>query len=762
MKKIATILALAAAVCLVGCNDDIDDLQREVDELKSRVTALETQVAVLNSNVEAVQALAQQGATITKVEQAEDGTYTITLSNGEVVTLKQGSEAEAVVPVVAVDAEGYWVVDYRDGAGFVRIVVEGEPVKAVAADGITPCFRVDGEGLWEVSYDGGASYEKVLDTHGQPVSAIGSGEVTDKFFSEVKVEDDCLKITLLTGEQIAVPILPDFYCRIVATEGVQKFTPTQAVDFNVEIRGVEHVFLSAPDGWKTQLSEIVEDKAILTVTAPEAVRALADNTKDVTILATAGYYAIIAKIQVELEGGVVVVPPTVIGVTEVASTATESSLTFAVEVSEDADAWRWLCQEASLEAPNASAVAITGQLGEGTEVTVTGLNPETQYVLYVIAVKNPSVYSEVANAVATTTARIDTNDYYTAGVTIDGVTYSKESDGAQLLKLAADATEATAFAPSVGGVLFLEDESDSFDFVQSSSQALVKDVVVIGRYADHKIPVTIEKYSALRNRDGKIIFKNLKINTTAITNYVFNCGSASQEGGVGTLIFEDCEIDYQKIFITFNNSAADAFVGNLIFRNCKIRYDGTATSHTFMISQSHVTALDKFQQILFENNILYAKNTDVCASSLYRQDNASSQNGPSNCKVVFNNNTVVDFISFGAGQGCAYFEMGMYGSLECKNNLFYSGQTDKYPSIMRCYTDYGEAWPSTDISSTASMSYGTKGWKLFFYGTEGSYYPAGTNTTFQKASSTPLSTVDKDNGTFVKAAEFAAYGSTLE
>ena len=62
-------------------------------------------------------------------------------------------------------------------------------VKAVAEDGTTPRFRIDeATGYWQVSYDGGTSFENVKDTKGQPVKAIGSGTVTDKFFEEVKVD----------------------------------------------------------------------------------------------------------------------------------------------------------------------------------------------------------------------------------------------------------------------------------------------------------------------------------------------------------------------------------------------------------------------------------------------------------------------------------------------------------------------------------------------------------------------------------------------
>ena len=81
------------------------------------------------------------------------------MSNGEVITLHQGSTATAVIPVIGIDAEGYWTVDYKDGKGFVRIEVDGKPVKAAAADGVTPKFRIDADSCWEISYDGGKSWE---------------------------------------------------------------------------------------------------------------------------------------------------------------------------------------------------------------------------------------------------------------------------------------------------------------------------------------------------------------------------------------------------------------------------------------------------------------------------------------------------------------------------------------------------------------------------------------------------------------------------
>lgn len=757
--------AVAALACLAGCNE-YDELRSDIDSLESRITALETQVKALNENVEALAALSEKGATISKVEQAADGSYTITLSNGEVITLKQGSEAEAVIPIIGIDSEGYWVVDYRDNAGFVRILVDGKPVKASATDGVTPLFRISDSGNWQVSYDGGASYSDVLDTEGKPVNAIGTGEVTDKFFESVTTDGDYLRIKLLTGEELSVPIVPDFLCSIIAPEGIQHFTSEQTQRYEVNIRGVESTFITAPDGWKAQLSDAVGEKATLTVTAPktqQSSRSLADNSRDVAILAVAGNYATIAKIQVEVEGDVVVTPASVVAAEFVEAAATESTLTFKVTVSDDADGWMYLCLPASEPAPEANTIAASGKSTTSEEVTIDNLKADSEYTLYVVAVKG-TTYSEVTSVNGKTTKMLDTNDYYSVGVEINGTSYNSQSEGAKLLEVTEDATENVVVTLSEGGVLFLGDLSDSFNFTTASSQALQNDLVVIGRYADRKTTLDLGFYCALRNRTGKVIFKNIKLNTSAITNYVFNCGSAAQQGGIDTIIFEDCEINYNKLFITMYNAAADSFLKNIIFRNCKIRYDGKESSHTFIISQVDA-GLSSFEKMHFENNIFYALNSTLTASAIYHQNNVQNQasltGSLENCDIVFNNNTMVDYICFGSATGSSYFTVGKYGSLQIKNNIFYSCETTKYPSLVRVYNAY-DVWPSWEVSATENICYGTAGWKLFYYTGDWTTYPEGGNKTITKASESPLTTIDKSNGTFVKATAYESFGSTLK
>lgn len=406
MKKYLILIFVALAAVFQSC-DNNDDLWDAIDDLKSRVQALETQVDALNGNIEALQKL-YGGATISKVENV-GGKYVVTLTNGETIELVQGSEAEAVIPIVSINDKGEWQVSTDNGATFTSL-----GVKAVAEDGTTPRFRIDeATGYWQVSYDGGMSFENVKDTKGQPVKAIGSGTVTDKFFEEVKVDGSDLYIKLLGGEELRIPIVSDFFCRIITpTEGVQTFDAGATKRFVVEIRGVEQVKLSAPEGWTARLTDAVDERAELIVTAPAAVtRATADTSKDVAIEAfAAGGLSTVAKIQVE-STGTAPAAPTVAVTNSATVEPTQSALTFDVAPSANADGWKYLCLKSTEVAPDADKVLADGTAGAGTSVTVENLEANTAYTIYVVAYAG-DLTSEVASVGNTTAAEvIDQNDY---------------------------------------------------------------------------------------------------------------------------------------------------------------------------------------------------------------------------------------------------------------------------------------------------------------------------------------------------------------
>jgi len=740
MKKMLTILALAAACCFAGCNDDTDDLWDEVNGLKSRVEALETQVQVLNDNIEALSALAQQGATITDAKE-ENGTWTLTLSNGQVVTLKQGSEAEAVVPVMGIDTEGYWVVDYRDGKGFVRILVDGKPVKSTAVDGFTPKFRIDANSCWEVSYDGGEHYESVLGADGKPVSAVGSGEVTDKFFADVKVEGDLFHVELLTGQSFDIPIVPDFYCRIVAPDGVQVFSSKETKRFEVQVNGVENVLISAPDGWSAQLTDMVDGKATLVVTAPETTRALADNTKDVTLLATAGYYACIAKIQVETAGGVVVTPPSVTSIAAVPESIGETSLTFTVEVSDDADAWMYLLQESSVAAPEASAIAASGKSGAGNEVTVSGLTASTGYVLYVIAIKNPNTYSEVkASDPVTTREHRDYVDYYEEGIVIDGVRY--DSSNSVLVQ------ESTAIAQN--GVYFLDPADGAEITLKANGANGVGQLVLIGRKSNVKPEVTVNGIVSMSAKDASdgFVFKNVKLNATKHTNYVFNFDGVSDV--FDRFIMEDCEMEtpLDKPFSYFSKAGG---IKKIMLTRNRIHINLSASDKQFNLFNFGGNCLVEDMSVVeFTDNVIYSDQDKVAKGFVCGLPNKAN----ASLTVKMFNNTLVNYV----GNPNAYVSAGAIGGITISKNAFWVmtayGTTSYLCKILAASTAV------LDLSDNVIFGLKEKGLWSSHTGT----LPTGMDKkpALKVEETDPFASMNFKTGQFVLNAEHSGYGSSLK
>ncbi|MGM9791118.1 MAG: PL29 family lyase N-terminal domain-containing protein [Candidatus Cryptobacteroides sp.] len=373
LNKIVSLFSAAALLFSAAGCADLTELENRLDNLESRVKAIETQLPALNANIEALAELAG-GATINSVE-LKDGVYTITLTNGDVITLTQGSIGVANAPVMSVDKDGYWMVDYGSGATYV--LKDGQKVKATGDNGVTPIIGVDAEGYWTVSYDGGATYERVKGADGQPVPAVPS-EGADEYFTDVKTDEDGnLVITMKNGESLVVPVLADFLFSIEA-DGLQVLQAGETRIFNVTSKGVASAAIVAtPSGVEATLAE-----SSLTVRALASTKATADSRTDVAVLALSkAGYAALAKLQVKVEGAVA--PDTTPKVTLAAGEATTSSLTFSVAL-DNADSYKYILTDG--EAPDAAKVIAEGTESSEATLTVTGLAPETEYTLYVVAI----------------------------------------------------------------------------------------------------------------------------------------------------------------------------------------------------------------------------------------------------------------------------------------------------------------------------------------------------------------------------------------
>ena len=176
---------MLAVLVFAGC--DTDDLRNDIDDLKNRVESLEAQVASINENMNALRVLIDGNKTISSYTYDETtGAYTLTLSDGNVITLTQGVTGTVNYPSIGIDENGNWTVN-------------GESLgqQAVGQNGATPEFRIEeSTNYWQVKF-GAGEWQYVVNSNGDKVQAttetINNG---DQFFKSVEVKDGYLVVVL--------------------------------------------------------------------------------------------------------------------------------------------------------------------------------------------------------------------------------------------------------------------------------------------------------------------------------------------------------------------------------------------------------------------------------------------------------------------------------------------------------------------------------------------------------------------------------------
>lgn len=370
-----------------------------------------------------------------------------------------------------------------------------------------------------------------------------------------------------------------------------------------------------------------------------------------------------------------------------------------------------------------------------------------------------------------TVATSITNDYYTGGVEIEGVIYDQDSPGKTLQT--ADEADKEITISSNFSAYFLD--GGDYNFVTpTGDKVLQSNTVFIGRYADRKTKVRLQNRFILRNRTAVFAFKNLDIDASSMDyDQLFTMTAAT--GGAGTLIFEDCDITFgnnKNLLATYSSVTEDTYIENIIFRNCRLRYEpGEENNYALIKLTNHIkSGLANFKTLVFENNVIYSKvkGNTTGVSLFYQQPPQAGATGSlSNLKITCRNNTFLDLIATGsggtnpAGMGSAYFQVDQIGSVEFTGNMLYSEASDKYATIMRVTHDYGSTWDHINLGRTENATVGTKGWKLYFDGTNTptSYYPE--KQTYPQKQDSPLSEYDPANGIFKVSPAYDGYGSTL-
>lgn len=249
--KIYKYIGVALMVLSLGaCKTD--DLERDIDALKDRVTAMEAKVDRLNESMNMIRVALDGNKTIQSYTENEDGSYTLTLSDGNTITLTQGKiGATDVYQEVSISTDGNWVIG--------GVETERRAVAANGEPGVTPKFRLtmesEGKYYWEVSYDNKQTWEEIKNQQGARVyaSASGSSSVAGPIASAVpNATGDKFEITLTGSDtKYEIPIVSGLACDIkepALKDGFWIVPTNTGATTPIDLKG-EAVLISAPEGW---------------------------------------------------------------------------------------------------------------------------------------------------------------------------------------------------------------------------------------------------------------------------------------------------------------------------------------------------------------------------------------------------------------------------------------------------------------------------------------------------------------------------------
>jgi hypothetical protein len=211
MKKTSFIPILAMLLCMFTNSCD-DKYSNQLTDLGKRVEALEDSVLKINKQIEYLHTLVviiEEKGYATEIVENEDGTHTITFSNGTSVTLRDGKVGEdgkqSTLDIgVRKDDDGfyYWIINgnwlYDENGNKVRAgAKDGQNGK----DGFVPQWRKSNDNKWEYSLNGGVTWIKTN------VPADGKDGRPDLFsYFELSKDGKYVTIHLTNGQSFDVPI----------------------------------------------------------------------------------------------------------------------------------------------------------------------------------------------------------------------------------------------------------------------------------------------------------------------------------------------------------------------------------------------------------------------------------------------------------------------------------------------------------------------------------------------------------------------------
>lgn len=291
------------AACSGGSLDDIrsrlDADEESLITLKERISAAENDLVQINSDLSSL-LLLRGGVVVNTVSGSTAEGWTLTLSNGRQVSVPSAPDSFGNAPLVSVDPEGFWTVDYGNGPVYV-LDTSGNRVSSIGhgssgkagENGRSPILGVDAEGYWVVRFALDEQWTYVPDFSGNPVKAVI--ETGDTLFEGVEVSANKVTISLKNGLALELPLVADFLCAIEGAGQSFAIPEGGTRTFPVQMKGVASTVVTCPNGWTASLQD-----GVLEVGAPVSVKAYFSTENTVAIYAVSfSGYSTISRIDVE-------------------------------------------------------------------------------------------------------------------------------------------------------------------------------------------------------------------------------------------------------------------------------------------------------------------------------------------------------------------------------------------------------------------------------------------------------------------------------
>lgn len=345
-------------------------------------------------------------------------------------------------------------------------------------------------------------------------------------------------------------------------------------------------------------------------------------------------------------------------------------------------------------------------------------------------------------------------DYYESGITIEGVSYSKNTD-----KASATSAEDAVTISSTNGVYFI---SENTNLQQISGN--FSNLVVIGRYSNSR--PTVKFGTSLNvNGAGSIIFKNVKIDMSAKTtgNYMIGMSGISAVTAINNFIFEDCEmiLPTNQSLLYWNGYV---HVSNAVLRNNIIRIPLTENKEVQLFN--FAKAPEATQKVTIENNLIYTNSTGLYSNGklLTLNNNGKAQDGIS---VSIKNNTLVNI---GANPLVLMYK-GTNQTIEFSGNFCIFNTTGETPSTTAAtpslFTFNGADNKATPSPYTGTFTYADNHYSyngITFKFLNSGVFPLGFGSQPSEDFPSVISPFDvckQDTGEFVLKSAYASYGSSL-